>query len=80
MIQDTKIDLRVLEKTLELIRPALHVDGGDLVLREVVGDTVTVELVGACVGCPLSMETLTAGIERILTERVPGVAKVATTE
>ncbi|PZN04843.1 MAG: hypothetical protein DIU76_08475, partial [Bacillota bacterium] len=32
--------------------------------------------VGACVGCPMSIMTLKAGIERILRERVPGVTDV----
>ena len=33
-------------------------------------------MVGACGGCPLSMMTLKAGIERILKDRVPGVTEV----
>jgi Fe-S cluster biogenesis protein NfuA len=37
---------------------------------------VTVELTGACKGCPLSELTLANGIERILKERVPGVVAV----
>ena len=40
---------------LELIRPSLQADGGDVELVDVAEDgTVTVELVGACKGCPLS--------------------------
>ncbi|MFB3044054.1 MAG: NifU family protein, partial [Acidimicrobiia bacterium] len=38
--------------------------------------TVSLEMVGACGGCPLSMMTLKAGIERILMDRVPGVREV----
>ena len=37
---------------------------------------VTVELQGACKGCPMSEMTLANGVERILKERVPGVTKV----
>jgi Fe-S cluster biogenesis protein NfuA len=70
------IDLTVLEETLEFIRPALQMDGGDLVLLGTEGGTVNLQLVGACGGCPLSMMTLKAGIERVLTERVPGVEEV----
>jgi Fe-S cluster biogenesis protein NfuA len=33
-------------------------------------------MVGACGGCPLSMMTLKAGIERILMDRVPGIEEV----
>jgi Fe-S cluster biogenesis protein NfuA len=71
-----QVDLTVLESTLEYIRPALQADGGDLVLLGVEGGTVNLQMVGACGGCPLSTMTLKAGIERILTERVPGVEEV----
>lgn len=74
------VDPAMLDATLEYIRPALQADGGDLVLLGVDDDgTVNLELVGACGGCPMSMMTLTAGIERILTERVPGVTSVNAT-
>ena len=51
------------EKTIEVIRPALQADGGDIVLHDVDEATgvVTVELIGACVGCPASTQTLKAG-------------------
>ncbi|NIA25823.1 MAG: NifU family protein [Gammaproteobacteria bacterium] len=73
---DTEIDLETLKATLEYIRPALQADGGDLVLLGVEDGTVNLQLVGACGGCPLSTMTLKAGIERILTDRVPGVEEV----
>lgn len=66
---------------LGLIRPSLVADGGDVKLIDVAEDgTVTVELTGACKGCPLSELTLANGIERILKERVPGVTRVVPTE
>lgn len=66
------------EATIEVIRPALQADGGDVVLCDVHEDTgvVEVELVGACVGCPASTQTLKAGIERIMRDRVDGVTEV----
>ena len=73
---DSDIDVAVLEETLEYIRPALQADGGDLVLLGTNGGKVTIQLVGACGGCPLSTMTLTAGIERILRDRVAGVEEV----
>lgn len=76
---DGGIDVLVLEETLEYIRPALQMDGGDLILLGTDGGTVNLQLVGACGGCPMSMMTLKAGIERILTERVPGVEEVNAT-
>jgi Fe-S cluster biogenesis protein NfuA len=68
---------RVLE-TIEVIRPALQADGGDIVLKDVDEDAgkVTVELVGACGTCPISTQTMKAGIERILRDRVEGVTEV----
>ena len=70
------IDLETLNATLEYIRPALQADGGDLILMGVDGGKVNLQLVGACGGCPMSTMTLTAGIERILRDRVPGVTEV----
>jgi Fe-S cluster biogenesis protein NfuA len=66
------------ETTIEVIRPALQADGGDIVLLDVDEETgvVSVELVGACVGCPASTQTLKAGIERIMRDRVDGVTEV----
>lgn len=73
------VDLDVLESTLEYIRPALQADGGDLVLLGVDDGVVNLQMVGACGGCPMSMMTLKAGIERILQDRVPGVVGVEAT-
>jgi len=66
------------EKTVEVIRPALRADGGDIVLHDVDEQTgiVTIELIGACVGCPASTQTLKAGIERIMRDRIDGVTEV----
>ncbi|MGQ0848009.1 MAG: NifU family protein [Actinomycetota bacterium] len=74
------VDLAKLDEVLEtLLRPAIQQDGGDLVLLGVEDGTVNLQMVGACGGCPMSMMTLKAGIERILTERVPGVVAVNAT-
>jgi Fe-S cluster biogenesis protein NfuA len=71
-----EIDQEMLAETLEYIRPAVQADGGDLILLGTEGGTVNIQMVGACGGCPLSMMTLKAGIERILMDRVPGVEEV----
>jgi Fe-S cluster biogenesis protein NfuA len=64
--------------TIDVIRPALQADGGDIILKEVdeTSGVVTVELVGACGTCPASTMTMKAGIERILRDRVDGVTEV----
>ena len=66
------------EETIEVIRPALQADGGDIVLRSVdeLTGVVSVTLVGACGTCPASDQTLKAGIERIMRDRVDGVTEV----
>ncbi|MDJ0790515.1 MAG: NifU family protein [Acidimicrobiia bacterium] len=73
---ESDIDRDQLDATLDYIRPALLADGGDMILQGVDGGTVYLELVGACGGCPISETTVTAGIERILRDRVPGVTEV----
>ena len=72
------LDIDKVKDVIEVIRPAIQADAGDIFLRDVDEDTgvVQVELVGACVSCPASTVTLKAGIERILKDRVPGVTEV----
>ena len=75
------VDKNDVAAVLDLIRPSLIADGGDVNLIDVTEDgKVIVELTGACKGCPLSQMTLANGIERILKERVPGVASVVPAE
>ncbi len=76
---DGSVDLAKLRETLDYIRPAIQMDGGDIVLLGVEDGVVNLQMVGACGGCPLSMMTLKAGIERILKDRVPGVVAVEAT-
>ena len=72
------IDIELLEATLNVIRQSLQADGGDVALIDVEQETgtVTLEMQGACAGCPLSSFDMSEGIERILREHVPGVTKV----
>lgn len=75
------IDKEEVSAVLDLIRPSLNADGGDVTLVDVTEEgKVVVELTGACKGCPLSQLTLANGIERILKERVPGVVAVVPAE
>ena len=66
------------EETIQVIRPALQADGGDILLRDVDETTgiVQVTLIGACGTCPVSSQTLKAGVERIMRDRVDGVTEV----
>jgi Fe-S cluster biogenesis protein NfuA len=66
------------EKALDLVRPALVADGGNIELVDVDEATgvVKVKLVGACGSCPMSQMTLRMGVERVLREQVPAVKEV----
>ena len=72
-----KVDIEDVRAVRDLIRPSLQADGGDVKLVGVDDEgVVSVELQGACKGCPMSQLTLANGVERILKERVPGVTSV----
>jgi len=73
---NVEVDLDVLNDTIEYIRPAVQADGGDIKLASVEDGVVNIEMLGACVGCPMSIATLKSGIERILKDKVPGVTEV----
>jgi Fe-S cluster biogenesis protein NfuA len=65
------------QEVLNLIRPAVQADGGDVELVDVLGDgTARIRFHGACNGCPSSSMTLHSGIERNVRERVPQVTRV----
>ena len=67
-------------EALDLIRPAIQLDGGDIRLESVEEGKVTVSLLGVCETCPISPVTLKQGVERILRERVPGITEVVAIE
>ena len=65
------------QAVLNLIRPAVQADGGDVELVDVGADgLVRIRFHGACNGCPSSPLTLQHGIERNLREKVPEVTGV----
>ena len=64
-------------KVLEMVRPALQADGGDVELVDVTADgIVKVRLKGACGSCPMSTMTLKMGIERAMKDQIPAVKEV----
>jgi Fe-S cluster biogenesis protein NfuA len=65
------------QEVLEMIRPSLQADGGDVELVDITEDgIVKLKLTGHCAGCPMSTMTLKNGIERILKQEVPEVKEV----
>lgn len=76
---ETRADrLAQLTELLDLIRPAVQSDGGDLVLvsADVESGVVEVQLQGACSSCAISSTTLRAGVERIMKDRLDWVTEV----
>lgn len=73
----SELEQRVAE-VIKVIRPAIQADQGDIFLRGVDAETgvVSVELIGACITCPASTQTLKDGLERIMKQRIEGVTSV----
>jgi Fe-S cluster biogenesis protein NfuA len=65
------------QQVINMLRPAVQGDGGDLEFVDVDDNgVVQVRLHGACVGCPSAAMTLKFGVERNLKEQVPEVTEV----
>jgi len=65
------------EEVLNLVRPAIQADGGDVELVKIREDNVIeVNMTGACGTCPMAIYTLKAGIERVLKEQIPEIKEV----
>jgi len=58
------------------VRPAVAMDGGDIVFHNFEDGVVTLEMRGACQGCPSSTATLKMGIENMLRHYIPEVREV----
>lgn len=65
-----------IEDTLDVIRPALRQDGGDVELLGFDDGVVQLRLVGACSACPISTITVKQGIERRIKSVIPEVREV----
>ncbi len=78
MVDSPSSDLRQrVQDVINLIRPAVQADGGDIELVDVdAAGLVQIRFHGACHGCPSSTMTLQNGIERNLREMVPEVTQV----
>jgi Fe-S cluster biogenesis protein NfuA len=70
--------LSALQGIVDLMRPAVQADGGDLILvrADVEAGVIEVQLQGACSSCAISEATLSGGVERILRDRLPWVTEV----
>ena len=58
------------------VRPAVAMDGGDIVFKSFENGIVTLYMRGACQGCPSATATLKMGIENMLRHYIPDVQEV----
>jgi Fe-S cluster biogenesis protein NfuA len=67
-----------LDELVEVMRPAVQADGGDLVVvaADVETGVIELELQGSCSSCAISAATLQGGVSRILHDRLPWVTDV----
>ncbi len=70
--------MKALVSVIELLRPVVQQDGGDLALMNADVETgvVEVQLQGSCSSCAVSSTTLQAGVSRILRDRLEWVTEV----
>jgi Fe-S cluster biogenesis protein NfuA len=71
-----EIEARIKEILDSQIRPAVAMDGGDVVFVDYQNGLVRLRMQGACGGCPSSTMTLKAGIEARLRHFIPQVERV----
>ncbi len=75
--EDDKEMVEVIKELLATrVRPAVAMDGGDIIFKGFKEGTVFLHMQGACSGCPSSTATLKSGIENLLRHFVPGVESV----
>jgi Fe-S cluster biogenesis protein NfuA len=58
------------------VRPAVAMDGGDIIFHDFEDGVVYLHMQGSCSGCPSSTATLKAGIENMLRHYIPEVVEV----
>ena len=77
-------DSDVVKKIKELldtkVRPAVAMDGGDIIFNNYNEGVVFLQMQGACQGCPSSTATLKMGIENMLKHYIPEIREVRPVE
>ena len=74
--EDSDIVKQIKELLDTRVRPAVAMDGGDIVFQRFEEGIVYLHMQGACSGCPSSTATLKMGIENMLKHYVPEVLEV----
>ena len=79
-IVEGNIENKIIQALDEYVKPAVEQDGGAIHFKSFHDGVVTLILKGSCSGCPSSLITLKAGIERLLTQLIPEVVEVVAEE
>ena len=68
--------VKEIKRVIRKVRPYLNADGGDLDFVDYKDNIVYIRLLGACMGCSISDDTIQNAIEAMMLEEVPGVIGV----
>ena len=75
-VEDTETVQQIKHLLDTRVRPAVAMDGGDITFHSFDEGVVTLQMRGACQGCPSSTATLKMGIENMLRHYIPEVKEV----
>lgn len=73
---DDPVTQKIMEIIEREVRPAVAMDGGDILFQKYENNIVYLRMKGSCQGCPSSTYTLKMGIETRLKEAVPEIQEV----
>ncbi len=79
-VEDTETIKQIKDLLETRVRPAVAMDGGDIIFCSFEDGIVTLKMQGACAGCPSSTATLKMGIENMLRHYIPEVTEVKAAE
>lgn len=79
-VEDTETIKQIKDLLETRVRPAVAMDGGDITFCSFQDGVVTLQMKGACAGCPSSTATLKMGIENMLRHYIPEVTEVKAAE
>ena len=74
--EDDEVVAQIKELLETRVRPAVAMDGGDIIFHDFEDGVVYLHMQGSCSGCPSSTATLKAGIENMLRHYIPEVVEV----
>ncbi|MCK9170364.1 MAG: NifU family protein [Treponema sp.] len=77
MAEDAKSLEDTVKEAVEMFRPQLQADGGDMQYISLDDQKrVHLKLIGACGSCPMAVMTLKMGVERYLKDACPEITEV----